>query len=65
MYFLLPESPRFLLEVRISYISNDCEDYNTFSLQIGKQEKAMKALRLAYRMNRFCMTETKEYPVSS
>lgn len=34
-YFLLPESPRFLLEV-------------------GKEKEALKALRLAYRINNLC-----------
>lgn len=43
LYFLLPESPRFLLEV-------------------GKQEKAMKGLRLAHRINRL-FREKKDYPV--
>eukprot|EP00731_Ephydatia_muelleri_P012149 Em0006g1043a len=45
LYFFLPESPRFLLEV-------------------GKQEQAMKGLRLAYRLNHI-HRPGKEFPIKS
>ena len=39
-------------------------DYVYATLQVGKQEKAMRGLRLAYKFNRLCRSGSTEYPVS-
>ena len=46
LYFILPESPRYLLEV-------------------GKERKALKVLRLVYKINHLFRKDVPEYPVST
>ena len=65
-YFLLPESPRFLLEVCVCVCVCVCVGAVplTHPPQVGKEKEALKALRLAYRINNLCRRGAR-FPVSA
>ena len=81
LYLLLPESPRFLLEVRERKREGMEERaregierggvyihvhvYVCCSLQKGREQKAMKALRLAYWLNHLHRSRGQHFPVKS